>query len=148
MFWKCWTLSGKLWLGLWCNSVQVHPVSLLTQSVEDWPLSFTLGNPTGACQSRSAGPVMTRTSCPSVQGLSVSCLSSSVPFWPEIQADPIHGQHRSSCWPTSRLQSSQTCSPLILSACSVIPAGPPLIQPPPIGSQLLAAWPTFPIANC
>lgn len=47
---------------------------------------------------------------PSVQGLSMSCLSSSVPSWPEIQTDPIHGQHRPSCWPTSKLHSSQTCS--------------------------------------
>lgn len=66
--------------------------SLLTQHVEDWPLSFTLGSATGACQSRSLGPVLTMTSYPSVQGLSMSCLSSSsVPFWLENPS-----------WPNSR----------------------------------------------
>lgn len=69
-------------------------VSLLTRRVEYWPLSLTLGNLTGACQSRSLGPVMTTAGCPSVRGLSMSSLTSSVPFWPKIQADPIHGQHR------------------------------------------------------
>lgn len=69
------------------------------------------------------------------------------PGWPHSRA----AQNHPSCWPTSKLHSSQTCRPsppLILSACSIITAGPLLIQPPPIGSQLLATWPTFLIANC
>lgn len=132
-------------------SKSITRVLLLTQHVEDWPLSFTLCNSTGACQSRSLGPVMTMTSSPSVQGLSMSCLSSSsVPLWLDNPSWPNSRTARPSCWPTSKLHSSQICSasPLVLCACSIITAGPPLIQPRPIGSQLLATWPTFPIANC
>lgn len=59
---------GNLWGHDATVSKSIAVVSLLTQHVEDWPLSFTLGSSTGACQSRSLGPVLTMTSYPSCPG--------------------------------------------------------------------------------
>lgn len=84
------------------------------------------------------------------------CLASPPPLFlydsNKIQADPIHGQHKPSCWPTSKRHSSQTYSaspPYYSVACNHNHSrSPRLIHPPPMGSGLLATWPTFPVANC
>lgn len=126
-FWKCWTRKP---LGSWCNSVQVHRCSLtsdptrwrLTTFLHPRQLNWSVSVPvTGSSLDNDQLSQLSRAS-PRPAFLPLLFLSDS-----KIQDDPIHGQHRPSCWPTSKLRSSQTCGagPLILRACSIIIAGPP-----------------------
>lgn len=144
-------LFWKLCLSSCCKSVRVHP-SGVTADTTHWWLTTVL-HPWQPNWSASVPVTESNHDQPSSQ--SGASLSPAVLLLflsdPKCEPTPFtHGQHTPSRWPKSKPHSSQTCSasPFFLSACSIITAGPPLIQAPPIGNRLLATWPTFPIANC
>ena len=122
LFWKPWLEFSDATV-----SKSITLVSLLTQHTEDWPLSFTLSNSTGAClpghwvQSwqRPAVPVSRASRCPAFLLLFLSDPKSELTPFTDSTDRPA-GPNQSFTDPKPAVP-----SPLILCAGSIITAGPP-----------------------